>query len=131
MAEANKHVIRTGTVKTRSMAHLFFDGQNEETKECTEIGFDQKIHARLYARNYRSVRTGLFINLDRCESVIRLEELLKNADTSLEDKKTIWKRIKDKLDGQMEMSFDGPDLIGYEETMTEEEFVADLEADAI
>ena len=36
-----------------------------------------------------------------------------------------------KLDGQMKMSFDGADLVGYEETMTEEEFLADLEADAV
>ena len=30
-----------------------------------------------------------------------------------------------------QMVFDGADLIEYEETMTEEEFIADLEADAI
>lgn len=131
MAENNKHVIRTETIKNRAMEYLFFDGQNEETRKCTEIGFDQMVHSRLNERGYRSVRTGRFINLERCDSVIRLEELLKNADTSVEDKKKIWKRIKDKLDGQMKMSFDGADLVGYEETMTEEEFLADLEADAV
>ena len=131
MAETNKHVIRVNTVKARAMEHIVFDGQNEDTKKCTEVGFDQMVHSRLNEHGYRSVRTGRFINLERCDSVIRLEELLKNADTNIEDKKKIWKRIKDKLDGQMKMSFDGAVLVGYEETMTEEEFLADLEADAV
>ena len=40
-------------------------------------------------------------------------------------------KIKKQLDGQIEMQFDGSEHTGYVETMTEEEFIDDLLADAI
>lgn len=131
MAENNKHVIRTETIKNRAMEYLFFDGQNEETRKCTEVGFDQMVHSRLNERGYRSVRTGRFISLDGCTNIARLKALYDSAEKNAAQKEEIARMIKDKCDGQIRMQFDGPDLIGYEETMTEEEFVADLEADAI
>ena len=43
----------------------------------------------------------------------------------------IWQKIKKQLDGQIEMQFDGAEHTGYIETMTEQEFIDDLLADAI
>ena len=64
-------------------------------------------------------------------NIKRLQELLNSADSSLQDKQKIWQKIKKQLDGQMEMQFDGAEHTGYVETMTEEEFIDDLLADAI
>lgn len=132
MEQENKHVIKIETVKARAMEFIIFDCQNEDTRKCTEIGFDQMVHVRLNQYGYRSVRTGMFINLDRETGLQRLKALLDSADTTATDKALVADRIRRKFDGQMKMDFgeDGA-LLGYKETMTEEEFVADLEADAI
>ena len=132
LKEENKHVIRIDTVKERSLVHIVFDGNNEDTKKCIEIGFDQIVHSRLHEYGYRSVRTGMFISLDDCDNIKRLKELLDSADVSTKEKQLVWAQIKKKFDGQMAMQFgeDG-EHAGYVETMTEEEFIEDLEADAI
>lgn len=127
----NKHVIKLDTVKERALEFITIDCNNDDSQKCAEIGFDQIVHGRLYQYGYRSVRMGLFINLDSCDNVKRLQELLNSADSSLQDKQKIWAKIKKQLDGQMEMQFDGADHVGYVETMTEEEFIDDLLADAI
>ncbi len=127
----NKHVIKVDTIKERALEFITIDCNNDDSQKCAEIGFDKSVHDRLYQYGYRSVRVGLFINLDSCENIKRLQELLNSADSSLQDKQKIWAKIKKQLDGQMEMAFNGSEHTGYVETMTEEEFVADLEADAI
>lgn len=132
LKEQNKHVIRIDTVKERALIHITFDGQNEDTKRCTEIGFDKLVHSRLHEYGYRSVRVGMFISLDGCDNIQRLKELLDSADVSVKEKQLVWAQIKKKFDGQMAMQFgENGDHTGYVETMTEEEFVEDLEADAI
>ena len=127
----NKHVIKIETVKERARKYIIIDCNNDDSLRCAEIGFDQTVHNRLYQYGYRSVRMGLFINLDSCDNIKRLQELLNSADASLQDKQKIWQKIKKQLDGQMEMQFDGAEHTGYVETMTEEEFIDDLLADAI
>lgn len=127
----NKHVIKLDTVKERALEYITIDCNNDDSQKCAEIGFDQVVYGRLYQYGYRSVRMGLFINLDSCDNVKRLQELLNSADSSLQDKQKIWAKIKKQLDGQIEMQFDGADHVGYVETMTEEEFIDDLLADAI
>lgn len=127
----NKHVIKIDTVKDRARKYIIIDCNNDDSLRCAEIGFDQTVHNRLYQYGYRSVRMGLFINLDSCDNIKRLQELLNSADASLQDKQKIWQKIKKQLDGQMEMQFDGAEHTGYVETMTEEEFIDDLLADAI
>ncbi len=127
----NKHVIKIDTVKERARKYIIIDCNNDDSLRCAEIGFDQTVHNRLYQYGYRSVRMGLFINLDSCDNIKRLQELLNSADASLQDKQKIWQKIKKQLDGQMEMQFDGAEHTGYVETMTEEEFIDDLLADAI
>ncbi|MBR3320750.1 MAG: hypothetical protein IKG04_02270 [Exiguobacterium sp.] len=132
LMESNKHVIRIETVKNRAMEYIEFDAKNDDTVQCVKIGFDQIVHIRLHDYGYRSVRTGMFINLDDCDNIKRLKELFDSADTSVADKQKVMMRIKKKLDGQMVMQFDEEGhCTDYIETMTEEEFVADLEADAI
>ena len=127
----NKHVIKVDTVKDRASEFITIYCNNDDSQRCAEIGFDQVVHSRLYQYGYRSIRMGLFINLDSCDNVQRLRELLNSADSSLQDKQKIWMKIKKQLDGQMEMQFDGAEHTGYVETMTEEEFIDDLLADAI
>lgn len=127
----NKHVIKVDTIKDRALEHITIDCNNEDSQRCAEIGFDQVVHGRLYQYGYRSIRMGLFVNLDSCDNVKRLRELLNSADSSLQDKQKIWMKIKKQLDGQIEMQFDGAEHMGYVETMTEEEFIDDLLADAI
>lgn len=127
----SKHVIKVDTIKDRALEHITIDCNNEDSQRCAEIGFDQVVHGRLYQYGYRSIRMGLFVNLDSCDNVQRLRELLNSADSSLQDKQKIWMKIKKQLDGQIEMQFDGAEHMGYVETMTEEEFIDDLLADAI
>lgn len=127
----NKHVIKLDTVKERALEYITIDCNNDDSQKCAEIGFDQIVHCRLYQYGYRSVRMGLFINLDSCDNIKRLQELLNSADASLQDKQKIWQKIKKQLDGQIEMQFDGAEHTGYIETMTEQEFIDDLLADAI
>lgn len=131
LTESNKHVIRVETVKNRAMVHIDLGGINEDSDRCIEVGFDQIVHNRLYNYGYRSVRTGMFINLDACESIPRLKALLDSEDATIADKQKVWAKIKKQLDGQMRMQFEGSELASYVETMTEEEFLADLEADAV
>ena len=127
----SKHVIKVDTIKDRASEFITIDCNNDDSQRCAEIGFDQVVHNRLYQYGYRSIRMGLFINLDSCDNVQRLRELLNSADSSLQDKQKIWMKIKKQLDGQIEMQFDGSEHTGYIETMTEEEFIDDLLADAI
>lgn len=127
----NKHVIKVDTIKDRALEFITIDCNNDDSQRCAEIGFDKTVHDRLYQYGYRSIRMGLFINLDSCDNVQRLRELLNSADSSLQDKQKIWMKIKKQLDGQIEMQFDGSEHTGYVETMTEEEFIDDLLADAI
>ena len=127
----NKHVIKTDTVKERALEHINLECGNDDTRRCAEIGFDQIVHNRLYQYGYRSIRMGLFINLDSCDNIQRLQELLNSADSSVQDKQKIWLKIKKQRDGQIEMQFNGAEHTGYIETMTEEEFIDDLLADAI
>ena len=127
----SKHVIKVDTIKDRASEFITIDCNNDDSQRCAEIGFDQVVHNRLYQYGYRSIRMGLFINLDSCDNVQRLRELLNSADSSLQDKQKIWMKIKKQLDGQIEMQFDGSEHTGYVETMTEEEFIDDLLADAI
>ena len=127
----NKHVNKLDTGKERALEFITIDCNNDDAQKCAEIGFDQIVHGRLYQYGYRSVRMGLFINLDSCDNIKRLQELLNSADASLQDKQKIWQKIKKQLDGQIEMQFDGAEHTGYIETMTEEEFINDLLADAI
>ncbi len=131
LEKEGKHVIQTKTVKERALVFIDLICGNDDTQKCAEIGFDQVVHSRLYQYGYRSIRVGLFINLDSCDNIKRLQELLNSADASVLDKQKIWQKIKKQLDGQMEMQFDGAEHTGYVETMTEEEFIDDLLADAI
>ena len=64
----NKHVIKLDTVKERALEFITIDCNNDDSQKCAEIGFDQIVHGRLYQYGYRSVRMGLFINLDSCSS---------------------------------------------------------------
>ena len=93
----------------------------------------QVIQSRLFSRGYRSIRTGLFINIDTCTNIEYLRIILNNAEQTAEDKAKVAARLKTLLDGQSGMKFDPEtmDFLGWQEKPTEESFMMDLEADAI
>lgn len=135
MEHTDKHVINTETLKNRVMLHINFDGENDETKYCTKVGFGQVIQSRLFNNGYRSVRTGLFVNVDRCESISYLNEIVKNADASETTKAMVKERLKKirdtKLSGQIEFDISGNIINGLTNPLSEDEFMEMLRADAV
>lgn len=135
MEYAKKHVMKTDTLKERVLLHVHFDGKNDETKYVQKVGFGQVIQSRLYANGYRSIRMGLFVNLDRCEDIVYLQTLLKNADLAAEDKAMVRDRIKQlrdtKMTGQIEFDINGSVIKGLISPITEQELMDMLEADAV
>ena len=131
MEQFDKHVIRTATLKDRCMNHLDFDCGNDETEYCTTVGFSQVIQSQLYNHGYRSVRRGLFVNLERCESLPYLQAMEDNEDLDVKTKQIVLAKIKERKDGQSRMKFDGAEFVGYIEMPNEEDFIEMLEADAV
>lgn len=135
MFASGKHVIRTDTIRQRSMVSIRVDAGNDDTKYLAEIGFGQVVQSRLYSRGYRSVRCGMFVNVDRCEDIDYLQELLKNADINMADKERVRDRIKklrdSKILGQIYFDIDGDIISGLVVPISEEELIGKLEEDAV
>lgn len=135
MESGGKHVIKTETIKNRVLSRVEIGGINDDSDYLTDVGLAQIIQQRLYYRGYRSVRTGKFVNLDRCEDIDYLQQMLENADISAQEKICVAKRIKkirdEKLSGQIEFTIDGSILSGLHVPLSEEEFIEKLEKDAI
>ncbi len=134
MQRLGRHVIRTETVRERALRHIYFDGENEETKYCTRIGFGQVIQSRLQTRGYRSIREGRFVNAAKCDSIPYLTELLRHAKLTADEKAAVAKRISvlrhTKMTGQEVFDTSGLDL----EIIippNEKEFTEMVEADAV
>lgn len=127
-----KHVIRTATLKDRCMNHLFFECGNDETEYCTTVGFAQAIQSQLYNHGYRSVRRGMFVNLERCESLQYLQAMEDNEDLDIKTKQIVLAKIKELKDGQSKMKFDkNGNFVEYIEMPNEDDFMEMLEADAV
>ena len=135
MEASGKHVIKTETIKSRVLSRVEIGGINDDSDYLTDVGLAQIIQQRLYNRGYRSVRTGKFVNLDRCEDIDYLQQMLDNANISTQEKICVAKSIKqtrdDKLTGQIEFTIDGSILSGLHVPLSEEEFIEKLEKDAI
>lgn len=135
LKETDNHVIKTATLKDRVMRHIQFDGKNEETQYCAKVGFSQTIQMRLWVKGYRSLRTGFFINLDNCENVPYLQELLANADLAVSERERVKDRIKSlrdkKLSGQIEFDIAGNVINGLTNPLTESELMELILDDAI
>lgn len=131
MVTEGRHILKTKSVRAFIENHIDADPQTEDEKILYATGLSQVIEQRLFKRGYRSVRKGRFSNLDECEDVLYLQEMLKNALENSGTKDDSVQRIRAKLDGQMKMIPDSDGTLNIIDTMTEEEFVARLEADAV
>lgn len=129
-----KHVIKTGSIRKHIPNRLVSDwiGLDTETAYLAKCGLTQVVQSRLYEHGYRSLGDGFFVKLDTCSNPEYLVELYNNADTSVQEKIAIRRRIKEQCDGQGAMIWanDGS-LIGYEFAKTQEEFYACVKADAV
>lgn len=127
----NRHAIKTQTLKSRCLNHISLDSNNDETAYCAKIGFDQVVQSRLNQHEYRSIGRGNFVNLEKCTDANYLAVMLKEAQLTVDEKTSVRNRIKKLCDGQGEMSFneDGSVDIGF--NLTENEFWAKVEKDAI
>lgn len=128
----DKHIIRTATLKDRCMSYLVFDCGNDETEYCTAVGFAQAIQSQLYNHGYRSIRRGMFANLDRCENAVYLQAMVDNEDVDIKSKQIVLAKLKELRDGQSKMKFDeNGNFVEYVEMPNEDDFMEMLEADAV
>lgn len=138
LEESNKHVIRSETLRKRVLLHIDISNEDKDIEAMTRTGFSQAVEQRLYRAGYRSVKVGYFVNLEKCENIVYLNELLRNADVRIEDKARIKDRIREirdaigkKADGQGRMILNGTDLVGIEFSPTKEEITAFLNGDSV
>lgn len=135
MAQEDKHIIKTDTIKRIALGEVVISGNNEDTEWLASVGFGQVIQSRLQKRGYRSVRKGRFVCLNNCEDVEYLHQLLQAADISVEEKDDIRNKIRKirdaKLSGQIRFDFDGNIISGLFIPLSEEELMEKLEADAV
>ena len=135
MIDSDKHVIKTESIKARVSAKTKIHGINENSTYLAGIGLGQVIQSRLNERGYRSVRCGMFVNIDNCDDIDYLNKIVENADQTAETRSRARARIKalrdKKLTGQLEFDIHGNVINGIRDTMTEEELLEKLEADAV
>lgn len=126
-----RHLIRTETIKEAVRERIDIGGVNEESDYLIDVGIGQVVQSVLYSKGYRSVQTGYFVNLDKCENPFYLTNLLNNAEVEEKAKIGIKQRIDairhTYCDGQYRFDANG-DLI---QPLTEEEFNEMLRRDAI
>ena len=128
MEQLNKHLISTETLMQRALPHFDIDAGTDSTEYFTDVGVRQVMQSRLYAHGYRSVRRGYFVNLDRCDSLEYLQALLGNSELDVENREKVMRKIKEKRDAQTSMDFATGTI---HVPMTEEEFMREIEADAV
>lgn len=128
MDDARKHLISTETLRNRAIPHFDIATDSETADYFVDVGIGQVMQSRLHARGYRSVRRGYFVNLDRCDSLEYLTALLGNSELDIESREKVMKKIKEKRDGQTSIDFATGTI---HVPMTEEEFMREIEADAV
>lgn len=131
MEGQGKHLIRTDRIKQRVKDRLGVAGVDDDSDYLVDVGIQQVIQSVLYSRDYRSVKTGFFVNLAKCDNPTYLNKLLTNAETAEDAKTRIRMRIKElraqALDQQFRFDINGNIIT----PMTPEEFDKMLEEDAI
>lgn len=135
MTVYGKHIIKTDVIQYIALSHVKISALNDDTEYLANVGFGQIIQSRLYERGYRSVRKGRFVNLDRCDDIDYLKELLHSSDQNVKDKEKVRARIKELRDhvlsGQISFDIDGNVIKGMSIPLTEDELNEKLEADAV
>ena len=133
MCGKKKHLLKTDTIFKSVSMHLDLSDDVPEREELLEIGIRQVIQSRLYAHGYFSIQTGYFVNIEECNNLFYLQNIIDNKDTTIDMKVKARNRIKELKGyaGQMVLVPDENNDLHWEETRTKEEIVADLEADAV
>lgn len=136
MAERDKHLISVERLRQRVRRRLPLDARGDDSVYCMDTGLNFLISQRLYAKGYRSVRSGFHVNLDRCFDVDYLVKLSDNADLAAEEKAYVSERIRaikeTRCDGQYVLDIDeNGTIVGTVETMNEEEFMEKVVSDAV
>lgn len=133
----NKNLIKTETIYKLCTRTIDLTGKDDEQDELLEIGMKQTIQSRLYANRFFSVYKGYFVNVDDCTNIAYLSMVINEKDNVLTNKVGVRNDIKKRINelmaanGQMVMVPDKDGILNVEETKTQEEIIADLEADAV
>ena len=133
MRHEKKHLLKTDTIIRLVAFHIDLSDELPEREELLAIGIKQVIQGRLYAHGYFSIQTGYFVNIEQCENLFYLQNIIDNKDSTIESKVKARNRIKvlKGLDGQMVLVPDQTNAVWPQETKTVEELQADIEADAV
>ena len=133
MRHEKKHLLKTDTIIRLVAFRIDLSDELPEREELLAIGIKQVIQGRLYAHGYFSIQTGYFVNIEQCENLFYLQNIIDNKDSTIESKVKARNRIKvlKGLDGQMVLVPDQTNAVWPQETKTVEELQADIEADAV
>lgn len=137
LSVTKKNLIKTETIYKLCTHTIDLTGKDDEQDELLEIGMKQTIQSRLYANRFFSVYKGYFVNVDDCVNIAYLSMVINEKDNILGSKVGVRNDIKKRINelmatnGQMVMVPDKDGILSVEETKTQEEIIADLEADAI
>lgn len=132
-----KNLIKTETIYKLCAHCIDLVGKDDEQNELLESGMKQTMQSRLYANRFFSVYPGYFVNIDECTNISYLSMVINEKDNVLANKIGVRNDIKKRINelmaanGQMVMIPDKDGILNIEETKTQEEIMADLEADAI
>lgn len=128
-----RHLIKTDTVFDYCSDRIDLTDEDPTRERLLEKGMRQTMQTRLYGRNYFSVATGYFVNVDTCENIWYLKMIINRKDDTILDKTVVRNKLAELkgLNGDLRMVWDGVDYAGVEETKTWDEIIEDLEADAI
>lgn len=133
LKQTGKHLIKTETILELCGAAIDLTDESKEREELLEIGMRQVIQSRLYVHNYFSVERGYFVNIIECENLRYLGLIENGKNTTIEIKNAALNRIKEikKLNGQGVFIPGENNELECVETLTKEELLMELEADAI
>lgn len=129
LARKEKHVIKTSTLKERIMLHVPAKVDDTDLQYLIDTGLVQVVQSVLHADGWRSVADGYFALLNECEDLSRLKIMVRNADTRVIMAEGVAGEVRQVEARQM--AFVGIDCEELIEEPCYEDYIADLEADAI
>jgi len=133
MRHEKKHLLKTDTILQHVSTHINLSDDLPEREELLIIGIKQVIQGRLYAHGYFSIQTGYFVNIEQCENLVYLQNIIDNKDSTIESKVKARNRIKEikGMPGQLVMVPDENNCLQTTANKTAEELQTDIEADAV
>ena len=129
LARKEKHVIKTATLKERIMLHVPTKVDDTDIQYLIDTGLVQVVQSVLHADGWRSVADGYFVSLSDCEDLPRLKIMVRNADSRAIIAETVAGEVRQVEARQM--TFVGIECEELIEEPCYEDYLADLEADAI